>query len=204
MLRMAKAESITMMINDCNRDSKKLYNLAALLMGTVKENPLPDHTDKEELANQFASFFINKIQKIRDQLDNLPTYCHISSDPPEFLEFELMTEEEVGKIIKGMPAKMCDMDIIPTTLLKDALPGLLPIITRIANASMTQGMFPSSWKIALVKPLLKKLSLELSESNYRPVSNLPFLSKVVEKCVLSRFNKHCAKYNLMPDYQSAY
>ena len=173
-------------------------------MGTVKENPLPDHTDKEELANQFASFFINKIQDIRDQLDTLPTYCHISIDPPEFLEFELMTEEEVGNIIKGMPAKMCDMDVIPTTLLKEALPGLLPMITKIASASMTQGVFPSNWKIALVKPLLKKLGLELIESNYRPVSNLPFLSKVVEKCVLRRFNKHCEKYNLMPDYQSAY
>ena len=83
---MAKAESITKMVDDCNRDSKKLYNLAALLMGTVKENPLPDHTDKEEHANQFASFFINKIQDIRDQLDTLPTYCHISIDPQEFLE----------------------------------------------------------------------------------------------------------------------
>ena len=73
LLKMAKAESITMMVKDCNKDSKKLYNLATLLMGMVKENPLPDHTDKEELANQFASFFITKIQKIRDQLDNLPT-----------------------------------------------------------------------------------------------------------------------------------
>ena len=84
---------------------KKLYNLAALLMGTVKDNPLPDHTDKEELANQFASYFITKIHNIRDQLDNLPIYCHTSIDPPEFLEFKLMTEEEVGNIIKGMPAK---------------------------------------------------------------------------------------------------
>ena len=158
---MAMVESITMMVDDCNRDSKKLYNLAALLMGMVKDNPLLDHTDKEELANQFASFFITKIQNIRDQLDNLPTYCHISIDPPEFLEFELRMEEEVGNIIKGMPAKMCDMDIIPTTLLKDALPGLLPTMTKIANASMTQGVFPSSWKIALVKPLLKNWALNL-------------------------------------------
>ena len=103
-----------------------------------------------------------------------------------------------------MPTKVCDMDIIPTTLLKDTLPGLLPTITKIANTSMTQGVFPSSWKIAPVKPLLKKLGLELTESNYRPVSNLPFLSKVVEKCVLRRFNKHCGKYDLMPHYQSAY
>ena len=105
MLKKAKAESIIMMIKDCNRDSKKLYNLASLLMGMVKENPLPDHTDKEELADQFASF-ITKIQKIRDQLDSLPTYCHTSSNPPEFVEFESMSEEEVGSIIRSMPAKM--------------------------------------------------------------------------------------------------
>ena len=131
MLKKAKAKSITMMIEDCNRDSKKLYNLAALLMGIVKENHLPDHMDKEELADWFASFFITKIQRIRYQLDSLPTYCHISSNPPEFLEFELMSEEEVGGIIRGMPAKMCDMDITLTTLLKDALPGLLPTIIII-------------------------------------------------------------------------
>ena len=99
---------------------------------------------------------------------------------------------------------MCDMDIILTTLLKDALPGLLPTITNIANASKTQKVFPSSWKIALVKPLLKKLGLELIESNNRPVSNLPFLSKVVEKCVLRRFNMHCKRHDIIPNYQSAY
>ena len=84
MLKMAKAEAITKMVDDCNRDSKKLYNLAALLMGTVKDNPLPDHTNKEELANKFASYFITKIQNIRDQLDNLPIYHHMSIYPPEF------------------------------------------------------------------------------------------------------------------------
>ena len=110
----------------------------------------------------------------------------------------------MGSIIRSMPAKMCNMDIILTTLLKDALPGLLPTITKIVNAPMTQGVFLSSWKIALVKPLLKKLGLELIESNYSPVNNLSFLSKVVEKCVLRRINKHCKRYDLMPNYQSAY
>ena len=47
------------------------------------------------------------------------------------------------------------------------------------NASMTQGVFPFSLNMAIVRPLLKKSGLELVESNYRPVSNLPFLSKVV-------------------------
>ena len=77
MLKMAKAESITKMVDDCNRDSKKLYNLAALLMGAVKDNPLPYHTDKEELANKFASYFTTKIQNTQrsaGQPPNLPSH----------------------------------------------------------------------------------------------------------------------------------
>lgn len=66
------------------------------------------------------------------------------------------------------------------------------------------GQFCRHWKIALVRPLLKKVGLELVSSNYRPVSNLPFISKIVEKCMLLQFNKHCEDNQLLPDYQSAY
>ena len=52
--------------------------------------------------------------------------------------------------------------------------------------------------------LLKKPGLELVTSNYRPVSNRPFLSKVLEQCCLVQFNAHCSRYKLLPDYQSAY
>ena len=58
--------------------------------------------------------------------------------------------------------------------------------------------------MALVKPLLKKVGMDLINTLYCPVSNLLFLSKVVEKSVLLRFNKHCDENNLKPDYQSAY
>ena len=70
--------------------------------------------------------------------------------------------------------------------------------------SLSQGVFPKTWKTAIVRPLLKKVGLELICSDYRPVSNLPFLSKVLEKAALAQFNRHCDTYELMPDYQSAY
>ena len=60
------------------------------------------------------------------------------------------------------------------------------------------------WKIAIIRPQLKKLSLTLIHSNYRSVSNLPFLSKVVEKVVLDQIASHCTNHGLIPDYQSAY
>ena len=77
-------------------------------------------------------------------------------------------------------------------------------ITRIVNISLTEGKFPSQWKIASTRPLLKKIGLELLAKNYRPVSNLSFLSKLVEKCMLSQFNSHCKLNGLISDDQLAY
>ena len=78
------------------------------------------------------------------------------------------------------------------------------IITRIMNVSLQEGLFIKQWKTAVVRPLLKKKGLELLHSNYRPVSNLNFLSKVLEKLALNQFKDHCAKFHLYLDYQSAY
>ena len=61
-----------------------------------------------------------------------------------------------------------------------------------------------TWKLATVRPLLKKIGLDLIDKNYRPVSNLPFLSKVLEKAALDQFIAHCDNHSLLPDYQSAY
>ena len=78
-------------------------------------------------------------------------------------------------------------------------------ITKLFNLSLAEGVFASQWKIALLKPLLKKIGLDIMEkSNYRPVRNLSFLSHLVEKCVLVQFSKHCADNTLLPDYQCAY
>ena len=89
-------------------------------------------------------------------------------------------------------------------LLKEVLPALLPSITTIMNTSLKLGVFVQKWKVAAICPLLKKAGLEIIPKNYRPVSNLSFLSKVLEQCVLIRFNEHCDNHSLLPNYQSAY
>ena len=125
-------------------------------MGVMKENPLPECNTKEDLANQFAEFFITKIQNIRDKLDSLLVYDHKDSSPPKLSKFEPLMEEEVRQIIKAMPSKCCDSDVIPTSLLKEALELLLPTLRKLVNLSLPEGVFVEEWKIALVKPLLKK------------------------------------------------
>jgi hypothetical protein len=79
------------------------------------------------------------------------------------------------------PIKSCCLDPIPTWLLCKCQDELLPAHIRIINKSLLLGEMPASLKQALISPLLKKKTLEKNElANYRPVSNLTFLSK--ESC----------------------
>ena len=77
-------------------------------------------------------------------------------------------------------------------------------ITDMVNLSIHHAYVPHDWKTAIVKPLLKKSSLELAYDNFRPVSNLPFISKIVEKAVLSQSFKHCEGNAPLPNLQSGF
>ena len=101
--------------------------------------------------------------------------------------------------------KSCDLDAIPTSVLYDCLDEIIPIATSIMNKSLSSGIVPQCFKHALVKPLLKKASLDPScLKHYRPVSNLPFLSKVLERIVLKQFLQHLQSHSLLEPFQSAY
>ena len=116
-----------------------------------------------------------------------------------------MSEGQVKEIIMKMPVTSCDLDPIPASLLLDCLDELVPIITKIMNISLTTGAVPQSFKHALVKPLLKKMDLDPEcLENYRPVSNLPFLSKVLERIVSKRLLSHLEQLSLLEQFQSHY
>lgn len=72
------------------------------------------------------------------------------------------------------------------------------------NLSLTSGCVPEALKTALIRPLLKKHNLEHVHKNYRPVSNLSFLSKVIEEAVNRQLNKHLNSNKLFEELQSAY
>ena len=98
------------------------------------------------------------------------------------------SQDEVGKLILSSPSKSCDLDSLPTWMLKIHLDSLLPIITKIVNLSLDTATFPSTFKNALVTPLLKIPNLDSNSfKTFRPVSNLNFVSKIIEKVVASRY-----------------
>ena len=168
------------------------------------DNPLPKHENEENLANEFADYFIGKIEKIRQELNTNSRYTPSNDNIPILSRFTEVTQDEVQKIIMNLATKNCELHPFPTSILKEVLPALLQSITAIMNTSLKLGVFVQKLKVAVIHPLLKKAGLELIPKNYRPVSNLPFLSKVLEQCVLIRFNEPCDNYSLLPDYQSAY
>ena len=115
------------------------------------------------------------------------------------------TLTEIHKLISASESKQCPLDSIPTFLLKLCFNELGPIITNLVNLSLSEGIFPSSFKQALVQPLLKKPSLSTDDlNNFRPISNLNFISKILEKVVASRIQSHLSSNSLSSSFQSAY
>ena len=121
---------------------------------------------------------------------------------PELNDFRLLSADEILEVLYGLETKQCKLDIFPVVLLKKIAP-YIKELSIIVNMSL-RGEFLDDWKTAYVKPLIKSINLDHKKESFRPVSNLSFVSKLVEKVVLKQFNEHCNMNNLMPAYQSAY
>ncbi|WP_419649386.1 reverse transcriptase domain-containing protein, partial [Thiolapillus sp.] len=107
-------------------------------------------------------------------------------------------------ILKSKPTS-CSLDPLPTSLLLEFIDDLLPTLTNIINFSLSSGTFPSTFRSAVVKPLLKKASLDPNNlKNFRPVSKLSFMSKITEKVVLQQLLAYLTEHKLICPSQSAY
>ena len=198
-------------ISACD-SSRQLFDVCGQLCGKTKSSPLPNTHPVSTLPQIFSNFFVNKVADIRHELDHLSATLSVQdpqpspvSDTTSLSFFRLVTTDEVRKIILKSKPTTCDLDPIPTPLLTECLNDMLPAITQIMNQSLSTGVVPSSFKHAVVKPLLKKPSLDPNIlKNYRPVSNLPFLSKILEKLVLSQLFEYLVSHSLLPPNQSAY
>ncbi|GFR58908.1 RNA-directed DNA polymerase from mobile element jockey [Elysia marginata] len=170
-------------IEDCVT-SKALYNVANTLSGiggSSSQGSIPKTIPADQLAERFGNFFIEKIANIRKPMDTasspLPSFGYFEGDCMTM--FEPVKKEDVMKIIKTSPPKSCCLDPIPTPLLVIHLEHLIEPITTMINQSLLSGIVPVPFKHALVLPLLKKPNSTPEElKNFRPVSNLPFLSKI--------------------------
>ena len=112
---------------------------------------------------------------------------------------------KVIKAIQKLSLYSCDLDPLPTNLLKECIDLFSPFLTKLFNLSLTNSTVPQKFKVAHITPIVKKPGLDPDQpENYRPISNLLFLSKVLERVVFSQIEHHLNTYNLLPSHQSAY
>ena len=84
-----------------------------------------------------------------------------------------------------MPSRTCELGIIPMEFLKKVLAYCIPAKTKVVNLSLSMGNFFEDWKLVIVRPLIKSIKKGIEKSNYRPVSNLQFISKVIKNVHLT-------------------
>ena len=200
-----KTEYYSNRISDSKGDTQLLFSITSKLLENQQAPKLP--LDKNNLANKFSTFFHDKITNLRDSLAGS---IHIANNIPPLTDISLQnlrptTCDEVRIIIMSCTNKSCELDPVPSWLLKKCIEELLPLLTSLFNASLESGSFPQQFKSAIIRPLLKKTNLDVNElKNYRPVSNLHFISKVLEKLVVRRLEDHMSRNNLYDPLQSAY
>ena len=157
----AKTLHYSAKIKECGQDPKALHKITDKLLKN-NQHRLPANIEEQHLPREFMSHFDNKIKNIRDKLNiGVPTTTNQQlQDELSIYALEPATEEEICRINMKSPNKSGELDPIPTWLLKCCLAELLTLITTLVNKSLTTGSFPEGFKVALIKPHLKKQTLD--------------------------------------------
>ena len=155
-------------IEENKGDMKKLWRTFRGVLGDADPDVPDDHT-----ADDFATFFQDKVDVVRASTATTPSYDVRWRDTKTLSNWSTVTADEVAKLIGAAPCKTCSLDPIPTWLVKEMRGLLSPFISLLFQKSLFTGLFPTEFKEAIVRPLLKKSGLDSPQKkNYRPVSDL--------------------------------
>ena len=180
-------------------------------MSALKVNKTVQH-DTNLVLGKLKDYFSNLAGKLLKKLPKPPNKFTLNAVFQHYKgiiqsdSFNLATvsENTVLTISKNTKvSKAAGLDNLSGRFLKDGATVFAKPITDLCNLSITSGKFPDSCKIAKLKPIYKKGSLT-EASNYRPISLLPLISKVIEKVIHDQTSTFLNSRNLLYNYQSGF
>ncbi|XP_049330258.1 uncharacterized protein LOC111194348, partial [Astyanax mexicanus] len=198
----AKSSFYKRKLEESASDPRKLFTIFSSLL-----NPPTPQPPTTLSPDDFVNFFKEKVANIRQSFppaSNLPTKLYLPHST-SLSHFSLLSTDEILHLLHSNNPTTCPLDPLPSSLFQTIAPDLLPFITHIINTSLSSGHVPSTFKTARVVPILKKPTLDsLDVGNYRPVSLLSFLSKVLERAVYNQLSLFLTQNNLQDPNQSGF
>ena len=183
-LRQLRKQWFENRVNECRNDSKKLWNIISEVTQTKTSEKLNQQIPKFDV-NLMNNYFIETPIKLSEKFENNLILSDLSSINDINFSLPFTTDTEVQTIISKIDnKKSCGFDNISPKLLKMSTV-LVPIITILINSSFLQLSVPKDWKIAAVKALFKSGQKSVL-SNYRPISILPIICKIMERLVYNK------------------
>ena len=172
MLRKARTCFFSQLISSNKHNPRILFDTINALVSP--SGPQASVSSKSD-CDEFLHFFVNKIRDVRTNiLPSLPqnSACHLP--PAHFWStFKPVTLNDIISLLQTLKPSSCPMDVVPTVLFVQAFDSIGPCIVEMLNTSLLTGVVPSFFKHAVVKPVLKKPTLDpLQPKNYRPISKL--------------------------------
>uniref|UniRef100_A0A8D2J9Z0 Reverse transcriptase domain-containing protein n=1 Tax=Varanus komodoensis TaxID=61221 RepID=A0A8D2J9Z0_VARKO len=173
-----------------------------------KEDPMPPSKAR---CDDFARHFRKKIAQIRHELDTT-NESEVSGETPMLPsgpklleEFQLLRPDDVDKVLGRVRPTTCLLDPCPSWLINNSKHGIGTWILDVVNASLREGRVPAPLKEAVIRPVLKKASLDPEmATNYRPVANIPFLGKVLERVVAEQLQALLDETDYLDPFQSGF
>jgi hypothetical protein len=208
----AASDFLAKSVEEARGQPKRMWSVLNSVLGRVSSIVLPDHSDLMTLAESFNASFLHKPASLRAAIDtSLLTQSRVPTDQShspylsrQLTQFHFVTSYELNNIIHSSPSKSSSLDPLPTWLLRRCIRSFIPFLTTIVNSAIADGM-PNAYKLSYVTPLLKKKNTDKNNlSNYRPVSNLSFVSKLIERTVVNQIVTHMNEGGYWDPQQHAY
>ena len=156
------------------------------------------YNESKDIASIFNQFFATIANNLADVLpqSSISPYLYVQPNASPPIEHTPVSHDEVSNIIKSMKVTKTGVHEISIDLFKKYHTFFLPCLCDMINLCLLSGIFPDCLKIAVVIPIFKKGNAS-DVSNYRPIALLPFLSKIIERCIFDRLSIYASSCNLI-------